>query len=120
VACLALSRRALLDLDTIEGYSVEKWGRDVADQYMTMIEQALELLREQPGLLRAKPEVSESLVFYRVRRHFLVCTLEEQNVYVLAVINGSMDLPERISELEPTLQREADILHRAFLASRRR
>jgi toxin ParE1/3/4 len=99
VAYLALSRRALLDLDTIEGYSVGKWGRDVADQYMTMIQQALELLKEQPGLLRAKPEVSESLLFYRVKQHFLVCTLDEQNVYVLAVVHGSMDLPDRISEL---------------------
>lgn len=117
---LALSRRALLDLDDIERFSVETWGHDVAEQYMTTIEQALELLKEQSGLLRAKPDVSESFVFYRVRRHFLVCALGGQNVFVLAVFHGSMDLPDRISELEPSLQQEADILHRALLASRRR
>ena len=117
---LALSRRALLDLDDIERFSVEKWGRNVADQYLTMTEQALELLKEQPGLLRAKPDVSESFMFYRVKHHFLVCALEDRNVYVLAVIYGSMDLPDRIAELEPSLQQEADILHGAFLASRRR
>lgn len=120
MASLALSRRALLDLDEIEQYSLEKWGAEVAALTNSQFEQALELLKEQPSLLKSKPDVFESLMFYRVKRHFFVCTSKDPNVYVLAVIHGSMDLPERLSELEPTLQQEADILHEAFLARRRR
>ena len=119
MATIALSRRALRDLDEIKRFSVERWGQVVADEYMRSIEQALVLLGEQPGLLRARPDVSESLAFYRVKQHFLVCALEKENLFVLTVIHGAMDLPERMSELEPALQQEADILHRALLARRR-
>lgn len=120
MAFLALTRRALSDIDEIERYSAEQWGRKVAAQYLKSIEQALDLLREQPGLLRTKPEVSDHLAFYRVKQHFLVCALEGENVYVLTVVHGSMDLPERVAELEPTLEREAATLHRSFLAGRER
>lgn len=118
MAGLALSRRAALDLVEIERYSIGQWGKKVAAGYLSEIENALRRLKEHPGLLRAKAEISENLKFYRVGRHFLVCAIEEENIYVLAVKHGAMDLPERIAELEPHLVREAEILHRAFLKAR--
>jgi len=53
-----------------------------------------------------------------VKQHLLVCALHEENLFVLTIAQAGMDLPDRISELEPTLQQEADLLHRALLASR--
>jgi plasmid stabilization system protein ParE len=119
MAFLALSRRATLDLSEIERYSIEQWGKKVAADYLTDLENALRRLKEHPGLLRARRELSENLKFYRVRHHLLVCALEGENIYVLAVKHGAIDLPERLAELEPHLIQEAEILHRAFLKSRR-
>jgi plasmid stabilization system protein ParE len=119
MAFLALSRRAALDLAEIERYSVEQWGKKVAAGYLADIEDALTRLKEHPGLLRTRPELSDNLKFYRVRQHLLVCALEDERIYVLAVKHGAMDLPERLGELEPQLVQEAEILHRAFLKSRR-
>ena len=51
---LGLSRRALLDLSEIETYSMEHYGELVAAQYMQSIEDALNLLRENPKLLKTK------------------------------------------------------------------
>lgn len=119
MAYLALSRRAVLDLGEIERYSIEQWGKKVAGGYLADLEDALRRLKEHPGLLRARPELSDHLKFYRVRQHLLVCALEGESIYVLAVKHGAMDLPERLAELEPHLIQEAEILHRAFLNSRR-
>lgn len=110
MAYLALSRRALLDIQEIEAYSVEKWDEATADQYLKSIEDALNLLRETPNLLKPKPEVSQSLCFYRVRQHFLVCAYFDDSIFVLTVKHGAMDLPNRIAELEPQLSQEADML----------
>lgn len=115
MAYLRLSRRALLDIQEVETYSVEKWGEKVAAEYLQSIEDALNLLRKDPSLLKAKPDVSPSLCFYRVRQHFLVCAAFEKSVFVLTVKHGAMDLPSRIAEIEPQLRQEADMLYQAYL-----
>ncbi|MCW1886529.1 type II toxin-antitoxin system RelE/ParE family toxin [Luteolibacter flavescens] len=116
---LALSRRALLDLAEIEQYSTETWGKKVATSYLGEIEDALNRLKENPGLLRSRPELSDHLKFYRVGRHLLVCAQEGENIYVLTLKHGAMDLPERLAEMEPEMAKEAELLHQAFLRSRK-
>lgn len=111
---LGLSRRALLDLLEIESYSTEQWGEAVASQSIQSIEDALDLLRKHPDLLKTKENISQSLCFYRVRQHFLVCALFDESIFVLTVKHGAMDLPSRIAEIEPLLILEANALHSAF------
>lgn len=107
-----LARQALRDIREIETYSIDVWGKRVAAEYLQSIEDALNLLRQNPGLLKAKTDCGDSLCFYRVRQHFLVCTIIKRRIFVLTVKHGSMDLPNRIAELEPHLAREAEMLHR--------
>ena len=118
---LKLSRTAIHDLEEIRIYSEENWDDDdAATRCMESLEEALKRLEVHPDLLRAIPAFSEHLKFYRVERHFLVCSLMGKNIYVLTVKYGAMDLLESIGELEPQLVREAEILHEAFTASRKR
>jgi len=114
MAFLELTRRALLDIQKIEAFSIEKWGEKIAHEYLDAIESALNRLRENPQLLRTDTEISESLCFYRVRQHFLVCALHEDHVSVLTVKHGAMDLPNRIAELEPQLSIEAEMLYKSY------
>lgn len=115
MARLGISRRAAQDLEEIRLFSEARWGERVAAEYLSNIEEALNRLRENPGLLRTKPEFSRHLRFYRVQRHFLVCALVEDNIYLLAVRHGSLDLPNRLARLEPTLLQETDLLHQALV-----
>jgi toxin ParE1/3/4 len=112
---LALSRRAVLDIAEIEAYSIDKWGSKVAEEYLQRIEDALNRLRQQPTLLKSKPNVSTSLCLYRVQQHFLVCAVFEKSLFVLTVKHGALDLTDHISDLEPQLIQEAEILYRDFL-----
>lgn len=112
MAFVGLTRRAIRDLDDIERYSTDRWGEQVASEYLDGIEQALSRLRENPSLLRSKKDISPHFCFYRVREHFLVCTVSGDRVYVLTIKHGGMDLPNRIGELEPHLLGEAELLQR--------
>ena len=111
MASIHLTRRALLDIKEIKGYSTDKWGDKVAAEYLQSIEDGLSLLGDNPQLLKEKPQVSNALCFYRVRQHFLVCIQLKQRIFVLTLKHGAMDLPSRIAELEPQLIREAQILY---------
>lgn len=116
MAYLGISRRAARDIEEIHSFSVDLWGNKVAEEYLNHIEEALQRLQQNPTLLRIKPEFSRHFRFFRVRRHYLVCSLVEENVYLVTVKHGSLDLPNRLAELEPTLLEETDLLHKTFLA----
>ncbi len=116
MAYLGISRRAARDIEEIRSFSTEHWGHRVAEEYVDLIEEALRRLRQNPTLLRVKPEFSRHFRFFRVRRHHLVCSLVEDNIYLVTVKHGSLDLPSRLAELEPTLLEETDLLHKTFVA----
>ncbi|MEZ5534304.1 MAG: type II toxin-antitoxin system RelE/ParE family toxin [Thiolinea sp.] len=108
---LILSRRAALDIAVIEDDSIRRWGQAVANSYLDSIDNALQLVSDNPGLLR-KFANSEQLLFYPVRKHSLFCTLYNDVIYVLTVRYGGMDLERLIHELEPFLLEEVEIMHR--------
>jgi len=112
VTRLFQTRRAIEDFAKIEAFSTETWGQRVADEYLAKFETAFELIRSSPEILHARQEFSGRLLFYYVGKHWLVCDVIDDDVYVLTVKHGSMDLPARVAELEPQLVREAELLHR--------
>lgn len=120
MTALYLTRRAELDLIAIEDYSIEQWGERVAGEYLEAIQAAFDLLHVSPRLLRPKDEFADWLCFYRVERHWLICTILAGDIYVLAVRHGAMDLPARLAELEPSLMQEAEILFRRIQDERER
>ncbi len=115
-----LTERAHYDLQEIEDYSVQRWGRKTAARYLEDIQTALSLLQENPDLLRYQSDISTQFTFYRVREHFLVCTKLKDVLLVLTIKHGQMDLPHRIGELEPTLVQEADLLYQRLVAAEKK
>ena len=111
LARVHLTRRALLDIDEIERYSAERWGGGVAERYLNNLDSALRRLAEFPSLLQEGPDNSLRLRFYPVGQHVLVCDVIAGQIYVLALRHASMDLPQRLPELEPQLVYEAQLLH---------
>jgi plasmid stabilization system protein ParE len=116
---LLLTDRALSDLRDIERYSIETWGRKTADKYLADIESAFQRVSENPTLLREQEDLPAALRFYRVNKHWMACDVRHGAIIVLTVIHGSMDLPHRLAELQPTLPSEAELLQ-AQLPRRKR
>jgi toxin ParE1/3/4 len=117
---LKLTDRAHYDLQEIEEYSIQRWGKKTANRYLEDIQTALSLLQEKPDLLHQKPHISTHFKFYRVREHFLICVELKDFLLVLTIKHGQMDLPVQIAELEPTLVQEADLLHQRLLSTEKK
>ena len=102
--------RALTDIDAIERYSVERWGRPLADQYLADLDAALGRLAEDLSLFKGRHEYTGRLRFYSVREHVLVGDVIGDIGFVLTLWHGSMDLIDRLPKLEPDLLHEAEIM----------
>ena len=108
---IQLTERALRDIAEIETYSIEQFGKRVANEYVAKLEAGLTRIAMEPGLLRVEPTFHETLQFYRVEKHLLVCeTGIAGQIIVLAVIHGSMDISTRLAELEPKLALELEFM----------
>ena len=108
---LHMTERSLHDLVAIEAYSIEQFGRRVANQYLDKLESGINRLKENPELLREEPPFHTSLKFYRIEKHILVCeTGVRGKIIVLTLLHGSMDIPARLAELEPALVMEVAVL----------
>ncbi|MCF6193400.1 MAG: type II toxin-antitoxin system RelE/ParE family toxin [Kangiellaceae bacterium] len=114
MARIHISRRAALDLDDIDRHSIKKWGVTVADRYIQSIETALQTLADNPDLRSLNVKVSQNFYLYRAREHYLVCSYKNNDIVVLTIKSGSLDIPSQLSKLEPTLLTEAEFLHRQF------
>jgi toxin ParE1/3/4 len=112
---LHMTQRSLRDLIAIEAYSVEQFGRRVANQYLDKLESGINRLKENPDLLREEQPFHASLKFYRIEKHVLVCeTGVRGKIILLTLLHGSMDIPARLAELEPTLAMEVAVLLKKF------
>ena len=108
---LHMTQRSLRDLIAIEAYSVEQFGRRVANQYLDKLESGINRLKENPELLCEEQPFHASLKFYRIEKHVLVCeTGVPGKIIVLTLLHGSMDIPARLAELEPALVTEVAML----------
>lgn len=107
---IRLTDRALRDIAEIRAYSVSQWGKRVAARYIADLEAALTRVQKEPDLLRAEQSLHPDLRFYRVNRHVLVCDVQPRVIFVLTVVHASRDIPSRLSELEPILGQEVQLL----------
>ena len=106
-----MTERALLDVKGIHQWSVKQFGRSTASKYLSKIESGLSRIGDHPELLRSEPAFHDSLKFYRVEKHLLVCeTAISGRIIVLTVVHASMDVFSRLADLEPTLKLETGIL----------
>lgn len=110
-AKLLIAQRALRDIREIESFSIAEWGKATAARYLEDIEMALLRIQEEPELLRPEESFHPQLSFYRVNKHLLVCDRQPKEIFLLAVIHVSRDIPSRLAELAPTLAAETELLH---------
>lgn len=115
---IRLTYRALEDLDDIYKRSIRKWGEIVADQYIKQIEESLKLLEEYPKLLKINAKISGRFKVYPSGRHFLVCDIVEEEIYILTIQHMNMDLMNRLKDLAPMLEDEAKALYQKLKRSR--
>ncbi len=92
-----MTQRSLRNLIAIEAYSVEQFGRRVANQYLDTLESGSNRLKDNPELLCEEPPFHAPLKFYRIEKHVLVCeTGVRGKIIVLTCLHGSMEISTRL------------------------
>ncbi len=107
-----LTQRALSDLGEILEYSTEQWGEERAQAYLDSLQAGLDALRTGPEALASHAAFPPTLRFRRVNKHLLICDAQPGSIIVLTVVHASRDIPSLLSQLQPTLAGEVDVLHR--------
>ena len=109
---LLLTERALDDLQGIYDFSLAEWGEKTAMRYIQSFEDCFLILQNNTGLLKVNKAVSSRFMIYPVQKHFLICDIINDAICVLTIRHTSMNLLERLQELEPTLDAEAKKLYK--------
>ncbi len=113
-----LTDRALRDITAVESYSIAQFGKRVAAQYISKLEAGIGRIADNPDVLCEELPFHESLKFYRIEQHLLVCeTAIDGKIIVLTLLHASMDIPSRLAELESKLLIEIEMLLNQLLRS---
>ena len=136
---LLLTQRALCDIAEIEEYSVQQWGKKIAEKYLSDLEAGLLRIQENPELLLSRADYCSTtapdcaaqqalcvehdlhpeLRFYRVNKHILVCDMQPNAIFLLTVIHASRDIPSRLAEMQPNLVAEIELLRQQLDGKKR-
>lgn len=85
-----LTPDAQADLIEIRRYTLNQWGNDQSQKYLSELRQTIKLLSETPTIGKQRNEVGVDVYSFPYASHVIYYTLYEQQVVVFAVLHKSM------------------------------
>jgi len=81
---------AQADLIEIRRYTLNQWGKDQSQKYLSELRQTIKLLSETPTIGKQRHEVRVDVYSFPYASHVIYYTLYEQQVVVFGVLHKSM------------------------------
>ena len=72
--------RARADIEEIWNYTTEQWGADQAEEYVRMLQQAIELLAREPTRGRSIEEIRSGYRKYPAASHMLFYRMTDDGI----------------------------------------
>ncbi len=86
-----LTRKALADFDAIGLYSLEQWGLNKAESYLSDLDASFDRLAQDVLLGRNRSEIRAGLLAYPCNSHMIFFRRDDaDNVEVLRILHQSM------------------------------
>lgn len=95
---LYLSERAKSDYKKIQRYTKNSYGKEQVLKYASMLKECLEKIKNNPMLGHFRPDIPQTYKAFGAGEHIIVYRLEDQTVYVVAILHGSMDFLSQLEE----------------------
>lgn len=92
MARLVFSTAAIADIDDIAAFSVEKFGTDVADAYLTGLEVRCEQLCEFPAIGAIYPRLRPATRCLIYRSHRIFYNINDDHVLIVRILHQSRDV----------------------------
>lgn len=91
------------ELEKLIEFSTIEWGAELTQKYLEDIDDALELISQNPNVLITRDSISSNFNTYLVNKHWLICHRFKETVIVLTTIHTSRNVIENLTEFEPIL-----------------
>ncbi|BAZ11494.1 toxin ParE1 [Calothrix sp. NIES-4071] len=95
---LYISERAKSDYKKIQRYTRDFYGKEQVLKYSALIKGCFAKITENPMLGHQRPDIPQTYKAYNVGKHIIVYRIEEQMVYVVAILHGSMNFSHQFDE----------------------
>jgi len=95
----SIARAALADLESIDDYTVRKWGTEQADRYLAMLWATFERIAQAPTRWRQRPDIHPDCRICTAGRHAILYRIREENIEIARVLHDAMDFPRHTQNL---------------------
>jgi len=96
---LRVAPLALEDLQSIDEYTVKKWGAEQADRYLAMLWATFEQIMTKPEKWRLRPELHPECRICFAGRHAILYRVKDGVLEVARVLHDAMDYPRHVDGL---------------------
>ncbi|MCV6593332.1 MAG: type II toxin-antitoxin system RelE/ParE family toxin [Silicimonas sp.] len=96
MASYSLAFRAIADLDDIADYSVARWGRVQADQYLSRLMDRMVWLAASPSLGRARDDIAPGYKCFPEGQHLIFYIEVGDQITIIGVPRKAMDLASHL------------------------
>lgn len=100
MASYYLTRRAALDLRKINAFSIEKWGKAIANAYISDLYHGFQRAADNPAAGKLRQSRSAPFSMISAREHFIVFEPVYDGVIILTILHKARDVEMVISTLE--------------------
>jgi toxin ParE1/3/4 len=85
-----VSDAAQTDIDRIAAFTTDTWGWQQTDRYLSQLEDAFQLLAENPGMGRACDAISTGLRRHEQGKHVVFYRLKPEGIRIVRVLHQQM------------------------------
>jgi toxin ParE1/3/4 len=99
MASYTLTKKAVLDLSAIWGYTIDTWSERQADKYYFMLLNTCQDIADGKAFGKNYPEINTEILGFWAGQHILFYRkLSEHKVEITRISHTQMDLRNRIQE----------------------
>lgn len=80
------SPEARNDLADIRRYTLDKFGEDQVDAYLSKLAEGIQRIRVMPGLGRRHVEIPDDLLLVNVEQHYVVYHHVDDRIYIVRIL----------------------------------
>jgi toxin ParE1/3/4 len=88
---IILSPAAILDLQSISGYTRQTWGIEQEEFYLKGLWKKLEEIQLSPGSYRLRDDLLQGCRSARHEKHVIFFALQGQTLQIIRILHGAMD-----------------------------
>ena len=89
---IILSPRAQNDLKNVRNYTIETYGEKQAAKYLSVIEDGINQLLDNPEIGRLRDDVKSGYRALNIEKHIIFYKIKITEIHILGVVHGRMDI----------------------------